>query len=114
MLLKWIRLVSIVLCLMVIPNLSIGDGTHILHAQQEIPSYAKWGSLAVRKTKERYPNAEIVDYLHIGKEYGTKISTEKFKLWLRQNGKEFGVFIDIQFETETEKLLDIKFRETDR
>ncbi|MEI2663146.1 DUF3889 domain-containing protein [Rossellomorea sp. LJF3] len=114
MLLKLIRLVSIVLGLMVLTNLSIGDGIQILHAQQEIPSYAKWGSLAVRKTKERYPDAEIVDYLHIGKEYGTKISTEKFKLWLRRNGKEFGVFIDIQIETESEKLLDIKFRETDR
>ncbi|MGG3912793.1 YqzG/YhdC family protein [Rossellomorea vietnamensis] len=114
MLLKLFRLVSIVLCLMVMPNLSIGDGTHILQAQQEIPSYAKWGSLAVRKTKERYPDAAIVDYLHIGKEYGTKTSTEKFKLWLRRGGKEFGVFVDIQFETESEKLLDIKFKETDR
>lgn len=111
---KWIRLVSTVLCLMFLTNLTIDDGTQVLHAQQEIPSYAKWGSLAVRKTKERYPDAAIVDYLHIGKEYGTKISTEKFKLWLRQDGKEFGVFIDIQFETDSEKLLDIKFRETNR
>ncbi|KPL60211.1 DUF3889 domain-containing protein [Rossellomorea vietnamensis] len=99
---------------MFLTNLTIDDGTQVLHAQQEIPSYAKWGSLAVRKTKERYPDAAIVDYLHIGKEYGTKISTEKFKLWLRQDGKEFGVFIDIQFETDSEKLLDIKFRETNR
>lgn len=111
---KLIRLVSIVLGLMVMTNLSIGDGTQVLHAQQEIPSYAKWGSLAVRKTKERYPDAVIVDYLHIGKEYGMMNSTEKFKLWLRRDGKEFGVFIDIQFETESEKLIDIKFRETDR
>lgn len=111
---KWIRLFSTILCLMLMTNLSIGDGSQVLHAQQEIPSYAKWGSFAVRKTKERYPDAAIVDYLHIGKEYGTKISTEKFKLWLKQDGKEFGVYVDIQFKTETEKLIDIKFRKTDR
>ncbi|WP_253275481.1 DUF3889 domain-containing protein [Rossellomorea aquimaris] len=100
--------------MMFVGNLAIDDGIQILHAQQEIPSYAKWGSLAVRKTKERYPDADIVDYLYIGKENGTKISTEKFKLWLRRGGKEFGVFVDIEFETDSEKLVDIKFRETDR
>lgn len=109
-----IRLVSALLCMMFVGNLAIDDGIQILHAQHEIPSYAKWGSLAVRKTKERYPDADIVDYLHIGKENGTKISTEKFKLWLRRGGKEFGVFVDIEFETDSEKLVDIKFRETDR
>jgi Protein of unknown function (DUF3889) len=113
MVLKMIRLISTVLCVVFISNLAIGEGM-VLHAQQEIPSYAKWGSLAVRKTKERYPGAAIVDYLHIGKENGTKISTEKFKLWLKRGGKEFGVFVDIEFETDSEKLIDIKFRETDR
>ncbi|MDX8345664.1 DUF3889 domain-containing protein [Rossellomorea sp. YZS02] len=110
---KMIRLVTIVLCMIFITNLVISDGA-LLHAQQEIPSYAKWGSLAVRKTKERYPDASIVDYLHIGKEYGTKVSTEKFKLWLKRDGKEFGVFVDIKFETDSEKLIDINYRETDR
>ncbi|MCA1062654.1 YqzG/YhdC family protein (plasmid) [Cytobacillus spongiae] len=85
-----------------------------VYAQQEIPSYAKWGSLAVKKTQEKYPDAEIVDYLHIGKENGSKVSTEKFKLWLRRGEKEFGVLVDIEFETDTEKIIDIMFRETDR
>ncbi|MFC7784041.1 DUF3889 domain-containing protein [Rossellomorea sp. GCM10028870] len=105
--------VSIVLCMNFIANTAILDVKPV-HAQQEIPSYAKWGSLAVKKTKEKYPDAAIVDYLHIGKENGSKVSTEKFKLWLKRGGKEFGVFVDIQFETDTEKLIDIKFRETDR
>ncbi|WP_142323602.1 DUF3889 domain-containing protein [Bacillus sp. AFS015802] len=109
-----IRVVSAVLCMMVMANWGNGYNIQVLHAQQEIPSYAKWGSLAVRKTKERYPDAAIVDYLHIGKENGTKISTEKFKLWLKRGGKEFGVLVDIQFETDSEKLIDITFRETDR
>lgn len=111
---KIIRLISAVLCMFLVTNIGIDNGISVIHAQQEIPSYAKWGSLAVRKTKEKYPDAAIVDYLHIGKEKGSKVSTEKFKLWLRRGGKEFGVFVDIQFETESEKLITITFRETDR
>lgn len=90
------------------------ESHHTVHAQQEIPSYAKWGSLAVQKTKEKYPRAYLIDYLHIGRENGSKVSTEKFKLWLKQDGREFGVLIDIQYETPTEKLVNITFRETDR
>lgn len=112
---KMKRHIPIVLCMIFIANAAIVDLKPVhVHAQQEIPSYAKWGSLAVKKTQEKYPDAAIVDYLHIGKENGSKVSTEKFKLWLKRGGKEFGVFVDIQFETDTEKLIDIKFTETDR
>ncbi|TMU87486.1 DUF3889 domain-containing protein [Bacillus sp. BHET2] len=110
------RIIPIILALAMMPvlNTAFFEGLTIVHAQQEIPSYAKWGSLAVRKTKDKYPDAAIIDYLHIGKENGSKISTEKFKLWLKQGGKEFGVLVDIQFETNSEKLIEIRFKETDR
>jgi len=83
-------------------------------AQQQAPPYAKWGQVAMKKTKEKYPQANIIDYLHIGREKGPKYSTEKFKLWLKTDSKEFGVFVDITFENETEQIKDIKFRETTR
>ena len=35
-----------------------------VHAQ---PPYAKWGKIAVLMTKEKYPQADIIDYLHIGR-----------------------------------------------
>lgn len=81
-------------------------------AQKPIPSYAKWGNYAMKTTKEKYPNAQILDYLHIGRKTGTTSSTESFKLWLRENKKEFGVFVDIQFDKQTEKVLQTTFRET--
>ncbi|MBO9129231.1 DUF3889 domain-containing protein [Bacillus sp. 165] len=82
---------------------------------EEAPAYAKWGRLAVLQTKSRYPQADIIDYLHIGRERKNPIITvEKFKLWLRENGREFGVFINIEFETRTEKLVSITFIETER
>jgi hypothetical protein len=82
------------------------------YAEKAIPPYAKWGRLAMQKTKERYPNSDIVDYLHIGREVKGDVSIEKFKLWLKNNKKEFGVYITISFKTNTGDLLDIKFKET--
>lgn len=81
-------------------------------AEQEVPPYAKWGQIAMKNTKEKYPQAKIIDYLHIGREKGTEYSIEKFKLWLKKDGKEFGVFVDIKFDNKTEQIIDIKYRET--
>jgi hypothetical protein len=83
-------------------------------AENVIPPYAKWGKLAMQKTKEKYPNAAILDYLHIGRNDGTKSSIEKFKLWLKENDKEFGVLVDIEFEKETERIIKITFKKVNR
>lgn len=91
---------------------SIYSNPSIVHAQ---PLYAKWGKLAVEKTKEKYPKAEIIDYLHIGRKPKTvQITVEKFKLWLREDGKEYGVFVDIEFDTKTEKFIKVSFQKTNR
>ncbi|GGN57590.1 DUF3889 domain-containing protein [Oceanobacillus indicireducens] len=78
------------------------------------PSYAKWGQVAMKKTKEKYPDAKIIDYLHIGAITRNGETTEKFKLWLRGKDREFGVYIDIRYTKKTEEVIDIKFQETDR
>ncbi|WHY87255.1 DUF3889 domain-containing protein [Neobacillus novalis] len=86
--------------------------THAYAQQKPIPPYAKWGEFAMKKTEERYPNAKIIDYLHIGRTPGPQTSTEKFKLWLKDNQKEFGVFINIEFNNETQKVINVTFKET--
>lgn len=86
----------------------------VVSAQKPEPPYAKWGRLAMKETKARYPHAQIIDYLHIGKTENQSLSTEKFKLWLRENHREFGVFINITFDTKTQQVKKIEFRETDR
>lgn len=83
-------------------------------AQEVAPQYAKWGRMAMQKTMEKYQNVNIIDYLHIGREVGKSTSTEKFKLWIRDGEREFGVFIDITFKNDTEEVLSIQFEETDR
>lgn len=83
--------------------------------EEGIPSYARWGQLAVKETKSRYPKAKVIDYLHIGKETMPNGKTvEKFKLWLKEGNREFGVFIDIEYDTETDELVNITFEETDK
>ncbi|MGX2961329.1 DUF3889 domain-containing protein [Peribacillus sp. JNUCC 23] len=77
-----------------------------------IPSYAKWGVFATKKTQEKYPNARILDYLHIGRISEPQSSTEKFKLWLKDNGREFGVLINIQYDNETGRVINVTFKET--
>ena len=82
------------------------------HAQPEFPSYAKWGELAIKETQSKYPNANIIDYLHEGSESKEDSTIEKFKLWLKDGDNEFGVLVRIEYTTETKNVVSIKFEET--
>ncbi|WP_342559648.1 DUF3889 domain-containing protein [Psychrobacillus sp. FSL W7-1457] len=84
------------------------------YAQDQVPAYAKWGKLAVKETQTKYPNATIIDYLHIGSETKEDSTIERFKLWMKDGNKEFGVFINIKYTTVTGKLVNIEFQETSR
>ncbi|MGD6778543.1 DUF3889 domain-containing protein [Sutcliffiella horikoshii] len=81
---------------------------------QQVPSYAKWGQLAMKRTKEDYPKADIVDYLHIGRQEGPILTTEKFRLWLKEEEKEFGVNVTISFYKDTETVKEVKLEEIKR
>lgn len=94
---------------------SLPQLNHTANAQQKpTPSYAKWSKVAIAKTKEKYPNAEVVDYLYVGRKNGNTTTTEKFKLWLKENGNEFGVYVDIEFVKETEQVVNVTYTETAR
>ena len=75
------------------------------------PDYAKWGRLAMQKTKEKYPKASIIDYLHVERIPREKTTVERFKLWLKDQEREFGVFVTIEFESDTERVVNISFKE---
>lgn len=92
----------------------LNTNENFVHAEKDIPSYAKWGKLAMEKTKEKYPNAQIIDYLHEGRQQKDHTMIEKFKLWLRGSNREFGVFVNIEFDPKIEEVLHITFLETDR
>lgn len=85
--------------------------TAIAPTQHEIPAYAKWGQLAMKETRSKYPNASIIDYLHEGSESKGNSTIEKFRLWLKENSKEFEVSVEIEYTTETETLVTIQIQE---
>jgi len=82
------------------------------NAQQETPAYAKWGQLAIKEVKTKYPSAKIIDYLHEGKEVHGASTIEKFKLWLKQPDKEFGVYVRISYQSATQKVEKIELQES--
>ncbi|MDX5474350.1 MAG: YqzG/YhdC family protein [Bacillaceae bacterium] len=81
---------------------------------QTPPAYAKWGKIAMERTKEKYPDAKIVDYLYVGSQSLNNSTVETFKLWLNENDREFGVFVTIRYDNKSEQIQHIGFRETDR
>ncbi|MEH7125901.1 YqzG/YhdC family protein [Bacillus sp. JJ1773] len=86
--------------------------SQVFYAQPDAPPYAKWGQLAVKTAKKKYPKADIVDYLHIGRENKDHSSIEKFKLWLREGGKEFGLFIHIEFDPKNERVIHVSVKKS--
>ncbi|WP_338471934.1 YqzG/YhdC family protein [Niallia sp. XMNu-256] len=98
----------------VVTSFSSINAESVVYAERPTPPYAKWGNIAVQKTKERYPNAEVVDYLHVGRENKGNHSVEKFKLWLKGKNREFGVLVNIEFNNSTEQIVKITYKEVAR
>ena len=91
----------------------VSEGHLVSAAIKPVPDYAKWGRLAMKETQKKYPVAQIKDYQHVWREDkkdGTTI--ERFKLWVNDRGKEFGVHITITFDTKTEEVKNIQMFET--
>lgn len=84
---------------------------HAYAAESREPAYAKWGKLAMQKTKEKYPKAAIYDYLHVKREQQGSMSKEIFKLWLNENNRKFTVTVSIEFNTSSEAVSKVNFKE---
>lgn len=80
-------------------------------AKVEVPTYAKWSRLAIKQTMLRYPHADIIDYLHIASHSKGRKSVEKFRLWLKEGDREFGVLVTVIFSAETGQLTRLEFQE---
>lgn len=111
-------LISLSLAMMFTGSFFTFDTTiSTVHAQppkKPVPEYAKWGRLAMKKTQKRYPMAQLIDYLHMGRDKKNGTTIERFKIWMRQGNREFGAFVTISFDTKTEEVKNILIVETDR
>ncbi|MGD6818955.1 DUF3889 domain-containing protein [Metabacillus sp. 84] len=81
---------------------------------QQEPAYAKWSRIAIQEAKKKYPDAKLLDYLYIGREDSGRTAKEKFKLWVRRDSREFGLFVTVEFEKDTQKVKAVTFTESDR
>ncbi|CAM5223785.1 hypothetical protein UACE39S_01167 [Ureibacillus acetophenoni] len=83
----------------------------IVQQEKDIPAYAKWGVMAMQKTRKntQTSNNRLFAY---GACCWTKYIVEKFKLILKEKGREFGLFVDLEFKNDTEELVNITFTET--
>jgi hypothetical protein len=72
--------------------------------------YAKWGKMALKETKKKYPNSEVSDY-----EYDTRrvapdgTISDFFDFTVFQDGKKRLVKVGVMHTNE--KLIDMKFEE---
>lgn len=86
---------------------------HSAHAQQKpTPPYAKWSVIALDKVKTKYPNAKVADYLYVGRTNGERTSTERFKFWLKEPQREYGVYVNIEFNNQSQQVTNITYQET--
>ncbi|ACT01995.1 hypothetical protein Pjdr2_3360 [Paenibacillus sp. JDR-2] len=76
------------------------------------PSYAKYGRIAMQETANKYPDADIVDYKYEGHFTASDSRTEeRFKLWLRGSGAEFGVRVHIFVAADSGQIRDVRIEE---
>lgn len=72
------------------------------------PDYAQWGRIAVKAAAGQYPDAAITDYKHVGRTVlSDQLSREVFKLWLRQDRGEFGVYASVTFNHHSNAFISI-------
>lgn len=90
-----------------------GSGLGCLHEGEVMaePDYAKWGRIAMQETAKRY-RADIVDYKHLGRTTDRPgVVSESFKLLLNSGTRRFGVKVQIWFEKDSERIVQIQFTE---
>ncbi len=78
---------------------------------QEV-DYKKWSKIALSSVKEKYPDAELVDYKYDGREaVNEEESKDVFHVKGKQNNKPFIVKVDVVFNPKTGQLITVNISE---
>ncbi len=96
--------------------LTLTGGEHDAHdvsAAHGQPGSVQWGQTVMRETALRYSDAEIIDYRYDGSfQLPSGQTEERFKLWLRGQGREFGVKVVLRIKEDAQRMDEILFTET--
>jgi hypothetical protein len=89
------------------------QGAHNVAVVQGQTGSVKWGNVAMKETAKRYGEASIIDYRYEGsRKLRNGQLEERFKLWLREQGREFGVRVIIHVNAGSEQIGEVTFEET--
>jgi len=85
-----------------------GNGVKALEAEtaEPVEAYGPWGVKGMEATRKRYPNANIRDYRHIGRQ-----AAETFRYELEENGKAWTVHAIVVFDPQTNELISVELKE---
>ena len=74
--------------------------------------YKKWSRIAISSVKEKYPDAELIDYKYDGREsVNEEESKDVFHVKGKQNNKPFIVKVDVVFNPKTGQLITVNVSE---
>ncbi len=74
--------------------------------------YKKWSRIAISSVKEKYPDAELVDYKYDGRvTVNEEESKDVFHVKSKQNDKTFIVKVDVVFNPKTGQLITVNIAE---
>ncbi|WP_309123095.1 DUF3889 domain-containing protein [Paenibacillus sp.] len=69
---------------------------------EPVELYGQWGRYGLEETRRRFPNAQIVDYEHMGRD-----AVETFHYQLREGARDFVVEVRIAFDPETNRVIAV-------
>ncbi|WP_242507424.1 DUF3889 domain-containing protein [Brevibacillus agri] len=77
------------------------------------PAICQMGQIGDAGDDEKYPHAQIVDYLHVGRTAKTPTTSEEtFKLLLQEGNRRWALLVHIEFENQTEHVVQITYEES--
>lgn len=77
-------------------------------------SYIKWVDVAKEQASSKYPSASFIDFLYVGcKSESSTTKYHIYKYWMKDDSHQFGVYVSILVDTESNKVINSSTEETD-
>jgi hypothetical protein len=76
-------------------------------------SYIKWVDVAKKQARSKYPSASFIDFLYVGcKSESSTTKYHIYKYWMKDGSRQFGVYVSILVDTESNKVINSSTEET--
>ena len=84
----------------------------VSHVGAELPSYAKWGKVAIEETTKKYPEQNVTDYRYDGKVFISDVREQyNFEFTLKTNGQSREIRVYVLVNPKSDQLIDVLYDE---